>query len=420
MLKVLFSTILLICMSFTPISAQNKSIFEKTTLSEHVIKISNSLSGYEIKVIASIGDDGILLVDTGSTETADLLKKELLTYGKGAPKIIINTHAHGEHFLGNIAFDKETLIIGHSKLKERMQNGYFLFEEFPDYMMPDLTIGEGEMTVYFNGETIKIIPLGGGHDETDIVVWFTGSKVACVAGLSGGDHFPSLDRTGDTVVYLERLKKLIDMLPDDTTIIASHGKDIKMTEYKKYYQTLFDVYTIVNEGVSTGKKTEEIVSDERLKTFASYGEGFTSLKGWVNFLVRDINIHLGNIPKPEKNYLYTPFYAAYKTNGIIGLVKKYQSLKKHYFTKDALFFEYALTQIGSIFWDKGKHDESAKICELLVKDFPKSYYAFLGYYYIGKNYQEKGDKKTALKNYKLALDLSPDNPDILAAIKEVE
>jgi ribosomal protein S15P/S13E len=77
--------------------AQDKKVFEVTKLADHLYELSTDGGGYPEKVVASVGSDGVLIVDSGERRTGPALAEALKAFGKGMPKIIINTHSHIEH-----------------------------------------------------------------------------------------------------------------------------------------------------------------------------------------------------------------------------------------------------------------------------------------------------------------------------------
>ena len=93
-----------------PIWGQENNGFEIVQLADHLYKLSIDGGGYTVKVIASVGDDGILLVDSGQEQTAEQLKTDLKTLADGTPKIIINTHEHVEHLGGNAIFGSDPVV----------------------------------------------------------------------------------------------------------------------------------------------------------------------------------------------------------------------------------------------------------------------------------------------------------------------
>ncbi len=400
--------------------AQTDPVFQKEKISDKLYRFSASKIVSPPSIMAFVGDDGVLLIDTGRKNTAEALKKEILALGKGDPKIIIITHGgHNEHFEGNIAFEKEPLIIAHSIAKKQMESGVNLFQEYPSYMLPDLTIDKSEISLFFNGEEIKIIPLPGGHDESDIVVWFTKSKIVCVGGLSSGNLFPYVSPSCSVLVFMEQQKKLIAMLPDDVTIHNGHGEKLSKSEYTHYYTEMHDFDSIIFEDVKAGKTNDEIKADPRLQRFASYSNQYTQMNDHIDRIIAEHKNASSNKPVVTQKDIYQPLYQAYKTEGVKSLVQQYKMLKKDtsvtYEEREAGLFN-----IAYLFRQSGKIADSAAVAETFIEEFPKSQYLFYAYFWMGKNEQQNGNTKKALKLMKKALDLSPNHPTILATIKELE
>ena len=81
--------------------AASQPVFEVARLAEGLYELRTDGGGYTVKVVASVGKDGILLVDAGQRRTGAALLETLRTLGEGRPRILINTHSHIEHTGGN-------------------------------------------------------------------------------------------------------------------------------------------------------------------------------------------------------------------------------------------------------------------------------------------------------------------------------
>src|SRR5918996_1552297 len=68
----------------------------------------------------SVGADGILIVDDQFAPLADKIRASLKELGQGKLRFILNTHWHGDHTGGNIAFGPEAPIIAHDNVRKRM------------------------------------------------------------------------------------------------------------------------------------------------------------------------------------------------------------------------------------------------------------------------------------------------------------
>lgn len=402
-------SILLVTCTFS----QEESKFKVTKLTDHLYKLTTDGGGYVVKIIASVGDDGILLVDTGQKETAEDLKATLKTLGNGIPKFIINTHEHVEHIGGNAVFGKDPIIVGHRNLRIRLRSGSYLFDEFPDETLPDVTFTDS-LSLYFNGEEIKLIAFPGSHSDNDVIVWFTESGVVCVGALSNGSHFPSVDGvSGNVLKYPEIVQKVIDVLPDDVTIIPGHGEDGTMKDLRAFHDMLVKTTEIVQVELAKGKDYDALQKENVLKDWESFEGGYVDKNQWIHYLVEGFQN-----PNPKKS-LYESIYYALKEKGDDAAIEHYYDLKTNYYD-EYRFQEKELMYIAYKLFRNEKILESIKFFELCVKEYPRGDNAWICYYYLGKGYNAKGDRELAVKYFKKSLELNPDNTEAAEILKNLE
>jgi glyoxylase-like metal-dependent hydrolase (beta-lactamase superfamily II) len=395
-----------------PAIAQDDGGYEITPLNDHLYKLSIDGGGYTVKVLASVGEDGLLLLETGQDESAEPLKAALQTLTDAAPKIIINSHEHVEHLAGNAAFGNDPLIIGHTILKTRLRSGSFLFDEFPDATLPDITFSDS-LSIFFNGEEIKLIAFPGGHSDNDIIIWFTGSKVVFVGAISNGTHFPSVDEgSGDVLLYAPIAKTVIDLLPEDVTIIPGHGADGTMAEFRAFHDMLVKTAAVVKSGLDAGKDLEALQTEDVLKDWESFEGSYVDKNTWIEYLVT------GFQPQPAKKTLFEPMYYALKDNGAEAAIAKYHDLKKNDPDKYG-FTEEELVVMAYKLYTHEKNPEAIKFFDLCTHEFPEGTYTGRCFDYMGRAYEAQGDKELALKSYKACLELIPDRAYALERVAEL-
>src|SRR6476620_10647689 len=78
------------------------------------------LEGAGGNIGVSAGDDGILIVDDQFAPLADKIRASLKTLNPGKLRFILNTHWHGDHTGGNVAFGPEAPIIAHDNVRKRL------------------------------------------------------------------------------------------------------------------------------------------------------------------------------------------------------------------------------------------------------------------------------------------------------------
>ncbi len=250
--------------------------------SDHVYRVTLDY-GLRPNIGVSAGPDGILLVDTGHQEVASELLLVIKDIKEGDIKHIINTHPHGDHAGGNKTCGSSALVIGYKNLEEMVSKGV-------------LSLGEGKIeggggkafdsyySMNFNGEEIRIIPSPGAHSDADLIVYFTGSGVVHMGDLLLTQSFPAVGPNVEK--YLEILDTVIDIFPEDTKFIGGHGRDYTMAEVRNYRNMLSDTIKIVREGMNSGKSIEDMIKEDVLKNYESWGEFLTFLntETWIKFI----------------------------------------------------------------------------------------------------------------------------------------
>ena len=78
------------------------------------------LEGSGGNIGVSVGDDGLLIVDDQFAPLADKIRAALKGIADKKLKFILNTHWHGDHTGGNIAFGPEATIIAHDNVRKRL------------------------------------------------------------------------------------------------------------------------------------------------------------------------------------------------------------------------------------------------------------------------------------------------------------
>lgn len=398
--RLLVSVLAVIILLTGSLSAQEKSPFTKVQLTDKIYRLSTDEGNYTTNVVVSVGDDGILLVDTNTEEYAEDLKKEIESYGRGLPKYIINTHRHVEHVGGNAVFGPDPVIIGHDLIRKKLRSGGYLFDEYPEIAMPDIGITDS-VHLYFNGEMIRIIPMAGSHDDNEVIVHFTGSGVVHLSSLVNGLNFPSVDADGDVLKFEEMVTKAIDLLPDDVIIVSGHNDNCTRADLYDYVDMIRKTTAIVWAGLEAGKTVEQMQEEKVLAGFEKYNRSYVSPEGWISYLARGIN------KKEKKKTIYEPLYYAYKESGIDAAVEKYKELKTEH-PDEYEFGEAYLINIGSKLQSKQKYPESIKLLELCLSDYPEGQYLYYTNYMVARSLKETGDIKKAISRCEKSLEANPD------------
>jgi len=376
-----------------------------------ISKISRSLHQLRcngnVGVIASIGDDGTLLVDTGYAGTASAVRDELAKLGSGPVRIIVNTHGDGDHVGGNPVLGDGTVIVAHPGVHRQMGR-YFALPTVDTAGLPSVTVIE-DATIHFNDDVIRLLPMPGGHTAGDMVVHFTKARVACIGDLVLLGMFPNADpgRGGDAQRLIEVLTELHETLPADTILVAAHGGALTMDELEAYIEMVKGTVAAVAAEVAAGRSFSEIVEGNPLVPWAEWedAEFGLSFENWIT------EIH-ASLTGSYRQSICLPMTETLVEDGVEAAVARYRHLKKEE-PGDWSFAENELNMLGYQLVARDQIDEAIVIFELNVEAFPE---AFNTYDSLAESFMLAGGSEEAISNYERSLELNPDNTNAVTML----
>lgn len=241
----------------------------------------------------SIGDDGILIVDDQFSEMNVKIRAALAKLKPGQPRFVLNTHWHGDHTGGNIDFNTHATIIAHDNVRKRLMedqsNMFATTPARPKEAWPVITFDES-LTIYFNGETIKVLHFPNGHTDGDSVIYFIESNVVHM-----GDHyfagmfpFVDIDSGGNVLSFADNIKIIIDSVPDDVRIIPGHGPLSNKEELISYYKMLQDSIQIVQQNINQGMTLEQLLENGLPDDLKSWETDFIKADKWLTFIYQSL------------------------------------------------------------------------------------------------------------------------------------
>lgn len=397
--------------------AEEKPAYVAKTIAPGIVElVVHDDSGLAVKVVASVGDDGVLLVDSGYRGHGEALAEAVKALGKGTPRYIVNTHSHFEHIGGQLAFGKGPVIIGHANLRDRYVNGLYVFNELPQEALPQVTFTDS-MSLHFNGEEVRLLAFPGAHDDSDVIVWFTGSKVVCTEALCNCGHFPSVDgETGDVTRYPEVVERILRVLPEDVTLVPGHADDCTMSEFRRFHEMLVRTRDIVRAGVEKGKTVEQLRKEDVLAGYASY-ESYMSRNGWLETLYDGLTTKRAE--RGDRPWPYGLLYRTWKEKGADATIALYDELKSrqpatHFVTENTLLFT------GRRIVRLGRHEDGIKLLERYMAEYPKGQNLPFCHLGLATAYEKLGNRAEALRFYRLALGAFPTEQSIVDKVKELE
>lgn len=252
-----------------------------------------------------VNDTEALIIDSETSPAAGrALVQDLKAITDKPVKYVIDSHYHYDHLFGNQVFGPDVQIIGHANTAERLKvntMAQFTFltsvrtipqridtlrqriaqEKDPEQKAvmerqigntlayqeqvkevrqtpPNLTF-ENTMTLFRGGREFRLMYLGRGHTDTDVVVFLPKERIVATGDLMEsvlsymGDSYPD-----EWIATLERLKAL-----DFDTVLPGHGVPFKgtarITAFQDYLRDLLaQTAALKRQGLSAGDAAPKI------------------------------------------------------------------------------------------------------------------------------------------------------------------
>jgi cyclase len=248
----------------------------------HVQGNVHMLVGAGGNVVVQAGDEGVLVIDTGSAlRGADVLAA-IRQISTQPIRIVINTHAHTDHSganeaiavagrpvggnaPGNFGLALETArVLAHENVLKRMSAPSGEPSPRPFAAWPTETFFGEDKEIFFNDEAIQLIHQPG-HTDGDTVVFFRRSDVVVSGDLFQTSTYPVIDaQNGGTVQgVIDGLNRILDItIPKDkaeggTYVVPGHGRLSDEADVVEYRDMLTIVRDRVQDQVARGRTLAE-------------------------------------------------------------------------------------------------------------------------------------------------------------------
>jgi glyoxylase-like metal-dependent hydrolase (beta-lactamase superfamily II) len=251
------------------------------------------LTGAGGNIGASVGPDGIMIVDDQFAPLAEKIRAVLKTLGTGPLKFVVNTHWHGDHTGGNAKFGTEATIVAHHNVRRRLSSEQKIFGQpvpaSPKEALPVVTYGQS-VSLHFNNEEIRIVHFPHGHTDGDSVIYFTGANVVHMGDHFFAGRFPfvDLENGGNVVGLTKNVAEIMKDLPVGVKLIPGHGPLATVEDLKLYHRMLVETTDIVRRQKQAGKTLEQIKAQGLPAEWNNWGTGFIKTPQWIELIYRSL------------------------------------------------------------------------------------------------------------------------------------
>ncbi|HEY0565003.1 MAG TPA: MBL fold metallo-hydrolase [Terriglobales bacterium] len=253
------------------------------------------LQGSGGNIGASVGDDGIVIIDDEFAPLAPKIKAALKGITDKPVRFILNTHYHGDHTGGNAEFAKDGTIIAQDNVRERLAAGSEIKKmgrttpPAPKDALPIITFND-RATVHLNGEDIRAIHFPHGHTDGDSVIVFPKANVVHMGDdfVTYGFPFVDIENGGSVSGMIAGCEKVLSMVPADAKFIPGHGELSTADDVRKFVTMLKETRAIVAGAAKKGMKPDQMKANKILAKYDQYGKGFIKADDWIDALYDDV------------------------------------------------------------------------------------------------------------------------------------
>jgi len=231
-------------------------------------------------VVMHVGEDGVILVDSGSAAMAERVVAEVRKVTPDPIRLIINTSADADHVGGNerIAGEGNTInpnafnagaqnaaVLAHENVLNRLSAPAGQQSPFPIGVWPTETYIARIKSMYLNDEGIQVMHQPAAHSDGDSIVFFRRADVIATGDIFDLRRFPVIDAaTGGSIQgELDALNRLLDLaIPavpllhkeGRTYLVPGHGRiadHADLVEYRDMVTVIRDrIKSLVDKGLT--------------------------------------------------------------------------------------------------------------------------------------------------------------------------
>lgn len=227
------------------------------------------LFGVGGNIAASIGPQGVLIVDTQFTEIVAKYKAAIRALGGARIEFAIDTHWHVDHADGNRVLGPDgTWLVAQENsrrmLTERnvLEFGDSRLEQaaYPAAALPIIAFDD-RMQMHFNGERVDLAHFGPAHTGGDAAIFFRGRNVVHLGDVLIGSY-PIVDAEngGSLEGMIAFCDATLAEIDENTVVIPGHGNLMRRADLVAYVTMLKTVRDRMKPLIADGATLGQVLA----------------------------------------------------------------------------------------------------------------------------------------------------------------
>jgi cyclase len=227
------------------------------------------LFGVGGNIAASIGPQGVLIVDTQFAEIVPKYKEAIRKLGGARIDFAIDTHWHVDHADGNHVLGPDgTWLVAQANSRQKLTAGNVLefgdsrLEQaaYPAAAVPSIAFDD-RMQLFFNGERVDLAHFGPAHTAGDAVVFFRARNVVHLGDVLIGSY-PIVDAEngGSLDGMIAFCDATLAEIDESTVVIPGHGNLMRRADLAAYVTMLRTVRDRLKRLIDGGATLEQVLA----------------------------------------------------------------------------------------------------------------------------------------------------------------
>ncbi len=230
-----------------------------------------------------LGEEGIAVIDAQFPDSAAHFIEDVKKQSQKPFSYLINTHHHGDHTSGNIAF--KDIVEHHVAHENSLKNQKASAEKnkTTDKQLYPSTTYKEDWKTHMGKEKIKMSYYGPAHTDGDSIIYFDEANIAHMGDLMFNRRHPYVDRAAGANIqnWMKVLDKAADKYEKDTLYIFGHageGYEVtgSRTDLYAFRDYLGRVLDFAEAQVKAGVSKEDFIKNISIPGVTEWkGEGIT-------------------------------------------------------------------------------------------------------------------------------------------------
>lgn len=229
-------------------------------------KLSDSvyvLFGQGGNIAASVGEDGIYIIDDQFAKLSNDIKKTISDLKPGSAEFVINTHHHGDHTGGNENFAKAGAhVIAHDNVHKRLEEKHGANSDY----LPRISFGH-DLKLHFNNEHAHVVHYAHAHTDGDSVIFFNNDNIVHMGDIYfnfGSLPFVDVDSGGSVDGILAAVNDVIKQIDERTIVIPGHGPVSDRSGLETYAKLVKKAKDLMLKAMQNDASLEQVIKADPL------------------------------------------------------------------------------------------------------------------------------------------------------------